>query len=119
MPSYPYFCKKCETETDYILKIEELNNAFACTNCGNILESSDRRIAKQSIIADIEPYFCHGLGTVVKSRSHRNHLAKAKNLIEVGTENINKIHHKYDEDRRKKIEKRWSDFENDTIYVRS
>lgn len=53
------------------------------------------------------PEFNIGLGKVVKNSRHREELSKRMNLIEVGSEKVESIHTKLENDRTEKIQKSW------------
>ncbi len=54
-----------------------------------------------------DAYFNHGLGTVIRSRRHKDEVAKEKGLIEIGNEKpetLAKLADRNKEDNRKKYE---------------
>lgn len=45
----------------------------------------------------------------VKSNKHAQRLAKERGWVEVGNEDVEKIHKKYDQEREQKAERGWDD----------
>jgi putative FmdB family regulatory protein len=112
MPTYEYFCDKCDSQYDVIKLISEYIKAQGqdqCPKCGKI----GTRIPSCNIeftgtkIEDAE--FNVGLGTITKSKRHREELAKQKGLIEVGSENPDNIHKIFDRQREETRKKGWDE----------
>ncbi len=110
MPTYDYFCEKCDLEAEVIESIKEYTGHWTCTSCGN----PGRRIYKYCkfnfIGAKVEDAeFNPGLGQITKSKRHREELAKRMGAVEVGSEKPEKIHKHFDKAREEKSKKSWDE----------
>lgn len=121
MPTFDFYCAKCDSQFSDIQpmgamkrtpisEIPKEKRKAECPACGNV--STERVFSKQVYFigaavenAEYNPAF----GQVVKNSQHRKELAKQKGLIEIGTEAPEKIHKKFDEDRKEKLKKSWDD----------
>lgn len=109
MPLYEYFCEKCDIQYDIIKSIKEYKRDDQCPMCGNI---GDRIFSKDitflgTKIEDAE--FNVGLGTITKSKKHRDELAKRMNLVEIGNEKPDTVHKIFDNARAEKRKKAYDD----------
>ena len=108
-PIYDYSCELCGKEYEVYKSIKEYDAKDPCPLCGKV----GSRILSCSIqflgtkIEDAE--FNIGLGKITKSKKHRDELAKQMNLIEVGNENPEKIHDKFDKQREEKRIRSWEE----------
>jgi hypothetical protein len=111
MPSYPYECPGCGIEFDIVKSFNEIDRIENCINCGNLLDSSCRRIGRVYFTGEkpFESYYCPGLGCVVNSAAQRNRLAKDRGLEEIGTENAETIHKHFDSFREEKRKDSWDE----------
>lgn len=109
---YPYHCPKCDTPQDKIKRHSEIDNDEICSQCDTILTSQDRKILPNGIFYGEkveDAYFDQSLGKVVNSTKEARKLAKEKGWIEVGTEEPEKIHKHFDDQRRKREEDSWNE----------
>ncbi len=110
MPTYDYYCKKCDKDFDVIESIKSYSGKAECPACRNI---STERIFSPNItfigtkVEDRE--FNHGLGIVTKNSRHRKDEARARGLEEVGTEPVKKIHEHFDRAREERRKKSWDE----------
>lgn len=107
MPTYDYFCDKCELGFEVTKSITEYKTPEKCTACGK----EARRIFSCNVhftgtkIEDAE--FNVGLGKITKSKRHRDELAKSIGAIEIGNEKPETIHAHFDQERETKRKKAW------------
>jgi putative FmdB family regulatory protein len=110
LPTYDYFCQKCDANFDVIESIREYTGSAPCPRCQTI--SEDRVISAAvhftgTKIEDRE--FNHGLGIVTKNARHRKDEARARGLEEIGTEPTQKMHEKEFKDRAERHKRRWDE----------
>lgn len=117
---YPYHCVACKHEFEVIKSVRQIDDEESCELCGQI---SVRTIAKSQAFYGANDWdtahFSTVLGMKVRSNKEAQKIARERGLVEVGTENIEKIHKKFDTEREKKIETRYDDILNTTINVRT
>lgn len=108
MPTYEFFCKKCDKNFDTYESIVEYDGDGECPNCKTI--SRERLISDniQVIGASLEyAEYNPAFGQVVKNSAHRKELAKRKGLIEIGNEKPETVHKHYEQERESKRKKAW------------
>lgn len=109
MPTYEYFCEKCEKQYDEIKSIKEYDGKDRCPLC----KSQGYRILScniQFIGEKVEsPEYNPGLGMIVKNKKHRDEMAKRMNLVEIGNEKPDSIHNYFDKSREEKRKKAYDD----------
>lgn len=112
MPTYEYRCEPCNKQYDVTKLISEYSKSpgqDVCPDCGKI----GYRIYSCNIeftgtkIEDAE--YNVGLGTITKSKAHRDELAKRKGLIEVGNEKPDTIHKHFDVQRETARKRSWDE----------
>lgn len=109
MPTYEYFCEKCDLEFEVIKSIHEYKTPEKCSYCGNVAN----KLISRSIfftgtkIEDAE--YNPGLGVITKSKKHRDEIVKRKNLIEIGNETPETVHRHHDQARETKRRKSWDE----------
>ena len=113
MPSYPYRCSKCENKFDVIKSISAIDTAESCTNCYSI---ADRCIGLVNFngAADWSGSYNPAFGCYVRSKVHQREILaelkdKGREMVEVGTEPVEKIHKHYDNQRDKIRADRWNE----------
>lgn len=95
MPTYAYFCHKCESEFDVIKPSRDIDFIEICEDCGY---PSERVIRfKGHVSADNgAAYYNYGLGKVVRSKNDiRQEISRVKGetgqeIVEIGNETIKK-----------------------------
>lgn len=99
MPTYPYECLSCKHEFDIIKSVASIDDKEACPSCHG--EDTKRYISRTHFYgaSDWDSSYNYGLGCVTKSRTHRNQIIKQRGLIEVGSENCEKISASMDKDK--------------------
>ena len=109
MPIYEYFCEPCSKQYDVIKSIKVYDKKDPCPECGKvgyrILSANIQFLGSKVEDAEYNPAF----GTIVKSKRHRDELAKQKNMVEIGNEKVENIHNKFDSDRAQKLAKSYED----------
>jgi putative FmdB family regulatory protein len=107
MPTYEFFCEKCDIEFEVTKSIKEYKTPEACTACGNVATKlfSKSVFFTGTKIEDAE--YNPGLGIITKSKKHRDEVVKQKNLIEIGNEKPETIHRHHDKARAEKRKKSW------------
>lgn len=107
---YPYRCDACNHTWEVIKRVAEIDAQERCPSCNQL---GIRYIAsRQSFSGEKveDAYYCPALGTIVKSKSHRNRLAKDRGLIEVGNDDPPSNYHIYDAQREKNARDRYREF---------
>lgn len=105
---YPYRCtsKECQFEFDVIKSIREIDNTEHCDKCGS---EAARFISRTHFygasVEDAE--YSPAFGCIVKSRKHRQELARRHGVEEIGNEDPNKIHDHFEKQRDKALEDSW------------
>lgn len=109
MPTYEYYCEKCDLGRDVIKPIQEYKSPESCAQCGNEMQKvfSGRVHFIGTKIEDAE--FNVGLGEVTKSKRHREELARRKGAIELGNEKPDSVHKHFENSREEKLKKSWDD----------
>lgn len=117
---YPYLCPDCKHEFSVIKALADIDRKELCGKCSAV---SSRTIGKPYIgntaeyIANFNPAF----GKVVKSKTHEREIlaefkAKGKEMEEIGTEPLEKIH-VYHDNKREQIRKdKWADADREKVY---
>lgn len=110
MPTYDFFCAKCDKQFEVIQSIKAYDGRAECPACKNV---SKERIFSPNVTfigASVESAEWNpGLGIVTKNSKHRRDEAKARGLEEVGTEKPEKIHKKFDQERQEKRKRSWDE----------
>lgn len=85
MPLYDYQCAACHGSTESRQPVSV--SVIPCPACGGV---ADRQISLPAppVLDTVTPYYDHGLGTVVRSRSQRRTLMRAHGLVEKGTTHL-------------------------------
>lgn len=109
MPWYDYACEKCDKDYEIIKSIKEYDGQDPCPECGIV---GSRKLSKNIFftgtkIEDAE--YNPALGTITKSKKHRDELAKRMNLVEIGNEKPETIHNIFDKSREEKRKKAYDD----------
>ena len=119
---YPYLCPNCGHRFEVIKRVSEIDNEELCPECSTI---SDRKIAlsqgiDKSAASDWNtPHYNPGLGKHFTSNSQARKYARKQGLEEVGDEPIDKIHKKFDNERKQKRKARWDSINMDHGEIRS
>lgn len=112
---YPYRCTSCdhtfEINRTYTEEFEIDRNPEKCPKCGDV---AHRYIASSFVQEDPEEGYNPAFGTIVKSKKHKRELlAKMKGLgkemEEIGNEPVDKLHAHYDNERARKMARRWEE----------
>lgn len=88
--TFEYWCDHCNLVTEEWAAIGEAPISVKCVQCGGVAE---RQYTAPMIIgaavqdAEYNPAF----GQVVKSKRHREELAKQRGMIEVGSERVDSL----------------------------
>jgi putative FmdB family regulatory protein len=111
MPSYDYYCPKCDSDFEIIESIREYTGMAQCPECRHTTEERTFHRAKFTFIGTKveDREFNHGLGIVTKNSKHRADEAKARGLIEVGTESPKKMHDSAERSREERRKKSWDE----------
>jgi len=105
---YDWYCDKCDIEKETIESIKEYTGVCSCDQCGNDM----RRLytPTQIIGAEVQnPYYCHGLGKVVKNKYDVSEECKKRGVAQVGNDftSGDKMEKTFEKQRREKLEKRY------------
>lgn len=112
MPTYDFFCEKCDLEFEFVESIKEYEPRKKCVQCDNEMKRIYKYCKFHHTGAKVEDAeFNPGLGRVTKSKAHRKELAKQMGVIEVGNdfEKPEKIHKHFDQERDAKLKKAWDE----------
>jgi hypothetical protein len=84
---YPYFCFKCNEETEVEKPLSDLNRPEIC-DCGQKMARmiSEKVSFKGEKVGENQSYYHPALGCEVRSEAHARQIAKSKGLVEVGNE---------------------------------
>lgn len=115
---YPHDCPKCQKEFEIIKSVKDFDRDEFCPDCGSLgIKTIARR---QSFIgaADWDTrHYNPALGMVVRSNKEAQKIARERGLVEIGNENVDKIHRTFDTEREKKISTRYDDIIDTSIKV--
>lgn len=115
---YPHECSVCKEYFEVIKSLKDFDNPEYCPKCGMV---GIRTIAhRQSFFgaADWDTrHYNPALGMVVRSNKEAQKIARERGMVEIGNENLEKIHRTFDADREKKISSRYDDIIDKTIKV--
>lgn len=115
--NYPYACNSCAWDFEVIKSVRHIEDPEVCPSCGSM--DTYRYIGRThfygATVEDAE--FSPAFGQVVKGRKHREELAKRNGMIEVGNEDISKIHSSFDREREKKLATRYDELVDTSIKV--
>ena len=118
---YPYFCRNCEHEWEVIKSYRDIDNPESCPDCGS-LESNRTIAVSQSFSGESDwdtAHYSPALGKVVKNYAEERAEAKRLGLTEVGTEPLDKIHKKFDNDRAEKLQSAYDSINMDHGDIKS
>jgi putative FmdB family regulatory protein len=105
---YPYLCPKCEHAFDVIKSVADMDREEPCLKCEAPAERQFTArvhfIGAKVTHAEYNP----GLGCVVKNKSHKDDLLKAKGLVEVGNEKPETLHREAERTNSEIRESRWT-----------
>lgn len=108
--TYAYKCTECAHAFDVIKSVKDIDVNEFCPRCES---PAERQFVPSRVYFSgtevTNPEWNPGLGAVVKSKRHREELAKRKGLIEVGNDfgSGKKMEQKFESDRAAKREKEW------------
>lgn len=109
MALYEYDCEKCQLVFEVVKSIKDWTRQETCSSCGGLAQQIFT--SKVHFVgAKVEDaYRCPGLGTIVKSKKHRDQLAKQLGVVEIGNENPDKLSDRFEKDRAEKRKKSWEE----------
>jgi putative FmdB family regulatory protein len=102
--NYPYKCTSCNNHWEVIKSVKDIDLPAFCPVCQRV---GKRYIARTHFYGAGDwdkAQYCPGLGTVVKSESHRQKIAKSRGLEAVGNEDLNKIETQRQRDRDRQMD---------------
>lgn len=104
---YEYECPCCSFTTDVIKHHTESGRDETCSVCSATMERIYTVAPRASKMerAEFNPAF----GCVVKSKTHREQLAKERGMVEVGNEKIDNVHKIHENRLKEKLKKSWDD----------
>lgn len=107
---YPYQCPSCGHGFEVIKSVRAIDEPEHCEKCQT---QAERRIARTQSFSGASDWdtahYSPAFGRVVRSNKEARMLAKERGLIEVGNEDPHKIDKKFDTERQKKSEERWTE----------
>jgi len=115
---YPHECSGCQKEFEIIKSVKDFERDEFCPDCGAV---GIKTIAKrQSFFGATDwdtRHYNPALGMVVRSNKEAQKIARERGMVEIGNENVEKIHRTFDIDREKKISTRYDDIIDTSIKV--
>ena len=89
MPTYEFFCKRCNAIDEVVRPMSESNVAYLCPECG---ENTQRRYTTPQVITQGEqiPYVHPAFGTIMTDNQAKEE-AKRRGWVEVGNESLDSI----------------------------
>lgn len=118
---YPYECASCKHEFEVTKSVRFIDDIESCPICFFPNNKSSRKLAKSGFFygASVdEAVYNPGLGMVIKNRKHKAEVLRQKGLVEIGNENIDKIHSSFEKEREKKFNDRYDEISK-PIEIRS
>lgn len=120
MPHYPYECPECDFDFEITKSVKEIDDPEHCPACNSIAE---RYIAKTGGFIGASDWdtahYNPAFGKVMKSNAEARKEAKRLGMEEVGNEPVEKIHKKFDCDRKDKNDKLYDDLFSTNVEVNS
>jgi len=85
MPTYDYFCSKCDKTFEEVHPIAELDFEHPCPDCQN---PAERRLSSPRVLGDYQGYSCPVTGKWIEGKkAHRENLARTGcRILEPGEE---------------------------------
>ena len=100
--------------------MRDIDNEERCPECDTI---GHRYISQSQSFSGADDWdtahFSHALGKVVKTNKEERKLARAKGLVEIGTESSEKIEKHFSSQRKKKYNDSWGELNMDHGNIRS
>ncbi len=116
MPAYPYKCLDGHS-FDVVKAMADYERLESCPHCD---KPTERLIAKTQLDSSAGDWnrveWNPALGQWTKSWKHGRQIAKSRGMEEIGTEPVDKLHKKFEQDRRDTSERRWRDADRDMKY---
>lgn len=119
MPIYDYRCKNCQDTFEVTKRIAQADEVETCPHCNSECDKDCRYISRPKEFYGEKPdeaFFSHALGKWVKSRKDQARQAKDKGWIEVGNDDVQRSHDRFDRDREKKSRDSWNEYINPGPY---
>jgi putative FmdB family regulatory protein len=113
MPLYTYECSKCDQDWPVVKSLANLDKPEPCPHCEST--ATERVIKVAPAIKVWAEGFNPALGKVIRSRAHlqeelRKHKGETgREMLEVGNECPSKIEKSFAQERKRKVEERWSE----------
>jgi putative FmdB family regulatory protein len=111
MPTYDWYCQKCDVGFETIESIKQYSGMAQCPQCKTTTDERSFAKARFTFIGTSveDREFNHGLGIVTKNSKHRADEARARGLEEVGTESSKKIQDTIERSRIERLNKSWDE----------
>ncbi len=122
MPIYDYKCDECKHEFTVTKSISNIDVVESCPSCLSCCDKKCRMITKGKEFfgeKPDEPFYSHTLGKWVKGIRDQRRQCKERGFIEVGNEDIGKLHDQSERERDRKSKEKWNDFINPRYEVRA
>jgi len=89
MPTYEFYCKKCNAIDEVVRPMSESSLAYMCPECG---EGTTKKYSPPQVITQGEqiPYMHPAFGTIMTDNQARAE-AKRRGYVEVGNESMDAI----------------------------
>jgi putative FmdB family regulatory protein len=119
VPTYDYRCLDCKHDFEVIKSISSIDDLECCPSCLATCDKRARIITKGKDFFGEKPdeaFFSQALGKWVKSKKDQARQAKDRGWVEVGNENVERLHKYHDDIRDRKTRDSWAEFTNPTPY---
>jgi putative FmdB family regulatory protein len=110
VPVYDYKCKHCEDTFEVTKRITDADMIESCPHCEAPCDKTCRYIATPKEFygeKPEEPFYSIPLGKWVKGKNAMRREAKQRGMIEIGNENVEKLHDSVERDREKRSRDRY------------
>ncbi len=115
MPQYDFTCSKCDHKFTEIKGIKAYSDdpISICPQCEHPCGKDERDFSKSRIqfsgTAVVDAQFNPGLGCVVKNKSQKEDICKAKGLVEVGNDfnGGDKMQEHFEKKKKQELDAKW------------
>jgi len=85
MPTYEYYCEKCEMKFENAVPSTQWSKFGVCPRCGNT-KAMQYFGTPPNTLKPIDPYFDHGMNVQINTREQRSTEIKKRGLDEIGSD---------------------------------
>jgi len=85
MPTYEYYCEKCDITFENPVPLQHWSRFGVCPECGN-KKAMQYFGSVPNTLKPLEPYFDHGMNVQINTREQRRAEIKRRGLDEIGSD---------------------------------